>query len=71
MHSAFQVGDLEAAKSQMPQPQGKAATFGLLKEGFSAEQDAGHFLSTAFCAADVSSSIIITTTIKAPWQQKW
>lgn len=71
MHSAFQVGDLEAAKSQMPRPQGKAATFGLPKEGFSAEQDVGPFLSTAFCAVDVSSSITTTTTIRAPWQQKW
>lgn len=63
MHSAFQAGDLEAAESQMPQPQGKAATFGLPKEGSSAEQEVGH-LSTAFCAVNVSSSIRVTMEIR-------
>ena len=64
MHSEFQVGDLEDAESQMPQPQGKAATFGLPKESSPAEQDVGHFLSTAFRAVNVCSSIRATTKIR-------
>lgn len=69
MHSAFQAGDLEAAESQMPQPQGKAATFGLPKESSSTEQEVGHFLSTAFCAVSVSSSIRVTTEIREQEQE--
>lgn len=64
MHSAFQVGDLEAAESQMPQPRGKAATFGLPKESSPAEQDVGHFLSAAFPAVNVSSSTTATGKIR-------
>lgn len=71
MHGAFQMGDLEAAESQMPQPQGKAATFGLPKENSPAEQDVGHFLPTAFRAANVSSSIRATTKIRDLWEQGW
>lgn len=71
MHSAFQVGDLEAAESQMPQPQGKSATFGLPKESSPAEQDVGHFLSTAFCAVNVSSSIRVTTKVRGFWEREW
>jgi len=71
MHSAFQVGDLEAAESQMPQPQGKAATLALPTESSSAEQDSGHFMSNAFLAVYVSSSITTAMNIRNPWQQEW
>lgn len=71
MHSAFQVGDLEAAESQMPQPQGKAATFGLPKESSLAEQDVGHVLSTAYHAVNGSSSIRATMKIRDLLEQEW
>lgn len=71
MHSAFQVGDLEAAESQMPQPQGKAATLALPTESSSAEQDIGHFMTNAFLAVYVSSSVTTATKTRNLWQQEW
>lgn len=71
MHRAFQVGDLGAAESQMPQPQEKAATFGLPQESSPAEQGVGHFLTTALHAGSVSSSSRATLKIRDLWEQGW
>lgn len=69
MHRAFQVGDLGAAESQMPQPQGKAATFSLPQESSPAEQGVGHFPPAAFHPGSVSSSSRIRDLGQQEWQQ--